>query len=265
MFTSTVGAVGRAAIEMAGGLGSLVLTGWGALMRLTRSLLPGERFRAQAATEQAYRTGVTALPIVALIAFMMGSILALQSAYQLERLGAVKYVASLVAVALTRELGPVITAIVVAGRSGSAIAAEIASMKIQEEIDALEVMGLNPTAFLVAPKLLAMMIALPLLTVLADLVGIIGGLACGVYVLGIPAGQYMDLTFESILQRDFLSGILKAFVFGVIIVTVGAWCGFRVRGGPEGVGQATTRSVVLGIFLVIAADLVATAIFYRLG
>jgi phospholipid/cholesterol/gamma-HCH transport system permease protein len=259
------GRIGRSALGMLGDLGSLTLTGVEAGARLGRSFLPGERFRTAAVVQQVYRTGATALPIVALISLMIGLILAFQSAYQLERLGAIQYVASLVAVAITRELGPVITAIVVAGRSGSSIAAEISSMKIQEELDALEVMGFNTMAYLVAPRLLAMVIALPLLTAFADVVGIIGGLLCAVGVLDISAHQYIDTARESLHMKDFVTGLIKAGVFGAIIAVVGAWCGLKVEGGPEGVGIATTRSVVLGIFLVIVADLVFTGFFYNFG
>ena len=173
------------------------------------------------------------------------------------------YVADLVAVFMTRELGPVITAIVVAGRSGSSIAAEFSTMKIQEELDALKVMGLNPSAFLLAPRLLAMLIALPILTALADLVSILGGFLCGIFVLGLSFDQYLTRTLEAVELRDFVSGLGKAVIFAVLIVSVAAWCGFTVRGGAEGVGRSTTRAVVLGIFLVIVGDLIFTGLFYK--
>jgi phospholipid/cholesterol/gamma-HCH transport system permease protein len=259
----SVGALGRAAIELAGQCGQLALTGWDGARRLVRSLLPGERFRFQAAVEQLHLMGVQAVPIVSLIALMMGLILAFQSAHQLGQLGMEIYVADLVAVSMTRELGPVITAIVVAGRSGSSIAAELSTMKIQEELDALKVMGLNPGAFLLAPRLLAMLIALPILTAIADLISIIGGLICGTFILGLSLEQYLSRTEEALVLRDFVSGLGKAGVFAVLIVSVAAWCGFQVRGGAEGVGRATTRAVVLGIFLVIVGDLIFTGLFYK--
>jgi phospholipid/cholesterol/gamma-HCH transport system permease protein len=259
------GAVGRATLSVVGGLGELSVTGFQATQRLIRSALPGERFRLQASLDQMYLVGASAVPIVALISFMIGLILAFQSAYQLERLGAERYIAALVSVAITRELGPVITAIVVAGRSGSAIAAEISSMKIQEELDALEVMGVDALAYLVSPRLLAMLITLPLLVALGDAVGIVGGLVTAVFALHQPAQLYIDTAREALHMRDFASGLIKAGVFGVVIVTVSAWCGFTVEGGPEGVGRATTRAVVLGIFLVIVADLVFTGFFYNFG
>ena len=259
------GAVGRAVISLLGGLGDLSRMSAAAIARTARSFLPGERFRGSAFLEQLHLVGSTALPIVALISLMIGLILAFQSAYTLEKLGAERYIASLVAVAITRELGPIITAIVVAGRSGSAIAAEIASMEIQEEVDALKVMGFNPISYLVAPRLLAMLVALPLLVALADLIGIVGGLLTAVLVVHQPVQMYVDTARDALELRDFVTGLVKAGVFGVVIVTVSAWCGFRVEGGPEGVGRATTRSVVLGIFLVIVADLVFTGLFYNFG
>lgn len=258
-----VAALGRASLGFVSDTGRLALTGADAAARLGRSLLPGERFRGTAAVREVFLAGASAVPIVALIGYMMGLILAFQSAYQLERLGAEAFVANLVAVALTRELGPIMTAVVVAGRSGSAITAQIASMKVQEELDALKVMGLNPVAFLVAPMLLALVVAMPLLTALSDAMGIVGGLTCGVFVLDMTPNQYLDRTTEALVMRDFASGLVKAGVFGVIIVTVAAWCGFSVEGGAEGVGRATTRSVVLSIFLVIVADLVFTGLFYN--
>lgn len=265
MLGGLTGAVGRSTLSLLGGIGDLSLTGAASLRRLVRSALPGEPFRARAVLDQMLYVGASALPIVGLIALMIGLILAFQSAHQLERLGAERYISALVAVAITRELGPVITAIVVAGRSGSAIAAAIASMKIQEELDALEVMGVNPTGYLVVPRLLAMLVTLPLLVAFADLIGILGGLLTAVFVLGQSAQVYIDTAREALEMSDFVTGLVKAAVFGLIIVIVGAWCGFRVEGGPEGVGRATTRAVVLGIFLVIVADLVFTGFFYNFG
>lgn len=262
---SPFAAVGRGVLAALGELGRITATGTVATGKLVRSALPGERFRLRTAVDQLWLMGASAVPIVALIALMMGLILAFQSAYTLERIGAEVYVANLVAVALTRELGPVITAVVMAGRSGSAIAAEVATMKVQEELDALRVMGIDPMAWLIAPKLLALLVALPLLTAFADALGILGGFACAVVVLDIDPEQYLRRTQEALLLKDFVSGLVKAFVFGGLIAAVGAWCGLRVRGGAIGVGRGTTRAVVLSILLVIAADLVFTALFYALG
>ena len=257
------GSVGRAVMSFVADVGSLAITSAEAAGQAGRAVLPGGRLRGRMVVHHVWLTGASALPIAGLIAFMIGLILALQSSYQLERLGAEQYVASLVAVAITRELGPVITAIVVAGRSGSAIAAEISSMKIQEEIDALQVMGFNVMSYLAAPRLLALLIALPLLTAACDLLGILGGLVCSVTALDIPARQYVETAREALQMKDFVTGLVKAGVFGLTIAAVGAWCGLKVEGGPEGVGRATTRAVVLGIFLIIVNDLVFTGIFYR--
>jgi phospholipid/cholesterol/gamma-HCH transport system permease protein len=207
-------------------------------------------------------TGYSAVPIVSLIAFFVGMVLAFQGAYQLEKFGATYFVAALVGVSMTRELGPLITAIVVAGRSGSAFAAEIGTMKVSEEIDALEVMGLNRVKYLVVPKSLAMMIMMPCLTLLADLAGILGGTAFGVFQLEQTFSMYVLATQDALIMRDISTGLVKSFVFGALITTVGCYEGFSVRGGAEGVGKATTSSVVVSIFLIIVADLLFTAIFY---
>ncbi len=259
-----VGAIGRSVLAFLQDVGSLSVTSARAMGHAGKSALPGGRGRIRVVIQQAWLTGASALPIAGLIAFMIGLILALQSAVQLERLGAERYVASLVSVAITRELGPVITAIVVAGRTGSAIAAEISSMKIQEELDALEVMGFNIMSYLVAPRVLALVIVLPLLTALCDLIGIIGGLVCAVTALHMPAQLYIETAREALTLKDFVTGLIKAGVFGVTIACVGVWCGLKVRGGPEGVGKATTRSVVLGIFLIVVNDLIFTGLFFRL-
>lgn len=256
------GSIGRAVLGLCAETGSLVITSAQAAAQAVRALLPGGRLRARMIIQHAWLMGASALPIAGLIAFMIGLILALQTAEQLDRFGAERYVASIVAVSITRELGPVITAIVVAGRSGSAIAAEISSMKIQEEIDALHVMGFNVMSYLASPRLIALIIALPLLTALCDLLGILGGLACAVTALDIPAQVYINTAREALHMSDFVTGLVKSAVFGATIAAVGVWCGLRVEGGPEGVGKATTRAVVLGIFLIIVNDLVFTGLFH---
>lgn len=222
----------------------------------------GRRIRWGSAMVQMVRMGVDSLPIVGTISFFVGLIIAMQSAHQLEQFGASIYVADLVGVAITRELGPLITAILVAGRCGSAVTAEIGSMRVAEELDALTVMGLNPVGFLVVPRTLALMITLPCLTVIADLLGILGGLALGVATLEIPFVAYYNETVRAVVLADFLTGLFKSLIFGLIIVLIGAWQGFNVSGGAEGVGKATTASVVSSIFMIILADLLFTALFY---
>jgi phospholipid/cholesterol/gamma-HCH transport system permease protein len=222
-------------------------------------------FRWSATVRQMVRVGVESLPIVFLIAGSVGMIVAIQASIQLKRVGATIYVADLVGVSLTRELGPLMTAIIIAGRSGSAIAAELGTMKVAEEVDALTAMGLDPVEFLVLPRVLAMGLMLPCLTVLADVVGILGGVLVARLSLGIPVGLYVDQTLRALMLKDVFSGLLKSGVFAGIIAGVGCYQGFRVESGAEGVGRRTTASVVVSIFLIVAADLVFTILFYVLG
>jgi len=206
--------------------------------------------------------GVNSIPIVATICFFVGLIMAMQAAYQLERFGASIYVADLVGVSMTRELGPLLTAIIVAGRSGSAIAAEIGTMKVNEEIDALRTMGFNPVWFLVVPRFLALLLVLPCLTLMADLVGILGGFFLAVFNLNISFIRYFNQTADALVMKDLITGLVKTVFFATIIAQVGAYQGFIVKGGAEGVGKSTTTSVVTSIFLIIVADLITTMIFY---
>jgi phospholipid/cholesterol/gamma-HCH transport system permease protein len=202
------------------------------------------------------------VPIIAVISLFVGIILALQAAYQLKKVGALIYVADLVGVSLTRELSPILTAIIVAGRSGSAFAAEIGSMKAAEEIDALVTMGINPVRFLVVPKLLALLIMLPALTIFSDFIGILGGFLLSITELGLHPYNYFQQTVNALVMTDVVTGLVKAVAFSVIITIVGAYQGFRVEGGAEEVGRRTTASVVTSIFLVIVFDLFFTTLFY---
>lgn len=226
------------------------------------SPLRGKPLRFRAAISEMVKAGYNAVPIVSVIAFFVGIILALQAAYQLKKVGALIYVANLVGVSLTRELGPILTAIIVAGRSGSAFAAEIGSMKAAEELDALTTMGINPFRFLVVPKLIALMVMLPALTMLADAIGIFGGFLLSTTLLEIHPVNYFQQTVNALLVKDVMTGLVKALVFGVIVTLVGAYQGFRVEGGAEEVGLRTTASVVSSIFLIIVSDLFFTALFY---
>ena len=222
----------------------------------------GKKLRWHLTFVQMVRIGVNSVGIVSIISFCVGLIIAMQAAYQLERFGAAIYVADLVGVSMTRELGPLITAIVIAGRSGSAIAAEIGTMKVAEEIDALKTMALNPIGYLVVPRTLAMLIVLPCLTVLADMIGITGGFVLAVVNLKLPFIAYFNQTADAILFKDFITGLIKSFFFALIIAQIGAYQGFSVSGGAEGVGKSTTASVVSSIFLIIFADLLFTMLFY---
>jgi phospholipid/cholesterol/gamma-HCH transport system permease protein len=216
----------------------------------------------QRAIHEAMAAGVGAIPILSLISFFVGVIIALQGAYELQRLGATQLVSSLVAIAITRELGPLITAIVVIGRSGSAFAAEIGTMRVTEELDALETMALDPIAFLVVPKFLAMAVMLPCLAIWADLMGVLGGSLFGVFGGGYTFGGYMLATRDALLLRDISSGVLKSLVFGIVITAAGCYEGFTTGAGADEVGRSTTSAVVISILLVILIDLVFTALFY---
>jgi phospholipid/cholesterol/gamma-HCH transport system permease protein len=207
-----------------------------------------------------YDTGVRSIPIVILIAALVGVILVLQTAYQLQRYGQLNLVAGLVAVSVVRELGPLLTAILVTGRVGAAFTAELGTMKVSEEILALEVMAVNPIGFLVAPRFLALLLMLPCLTILADTMGLVGGLVIGTTVFGISMNAYVHTTLVWLLFADIFSGLVKSVVFAVIIVMVGCYRALVVEGGPEGVGQATMAAVVMSIVLIIVADSIFTAI-----
>lgn len=226
------------------------------------SPLKGKKIRFRASISEMVRAGYHSVPIVAVISLFLGVILALQAAYQLRRFGALIYVANLVGVSITRELGPILTAIIVAGRSGSAFAAEIGSMKAAEEIDALISMGINPVRFLVVPKLIALMVMLPALTIFSDCIGILGGFLLSITALEIHPYNYFQQTINALLIKDILTGLMKAWAFSIVITIVGAYEGFKVEGGAEEVGRRTTASVVSSIFLVIVFDLFFTTLFY---
>jgi len=225
----------------------------------------GHALKWQSAIHQMVIAGFDALPIVSLISIFIGLVLALQGAHELQKLGGASYVPALVGISVTRELGPLITAIVVAGRSGSAFAAEIGTMKVSEELDALEVMGLNSVRFLVVPKYLALLLMMPCLTILSDLAGILGGGIFAIGQLGQTFPTFVFATRDALEMSDISTGLIKSLVFGFIITKVGCFEGFSVRGGAEGVGKATTSSVVVSIFLIIFADVLFTALFYYTG
>jgi phospholipid/cholesterol/gamma-HCH transport system permease protein len=222
----------------------------------------GQRLRPQRALHQAMTVGVGAIPIVSLITFFVGLIMALQSAYELRRLGAIQFVADAVAISIIRELGPLITAIIVIGRSGSAFAAEIGTMKVTEEVDALETMAMRPVAFLVTPKFLAMLVMVPCLTIWADMMGVMGGCLFGVVGANFTFMSYLRATRDALVVNDIMTGLVKSALFAVVITAVGCQEGFSTGAGAEEVGRSTTTAVVRSIFLVIAVDLVFTALFY---
>ena len=210
------------------------------------------------------RAGVDGLPIVGLISLLLGLILAFMSSLQLKQFGANIYVASLLAIAIVKELGPIMTAILVAGRSGSAFAAEIGTMMVNEEVDALTTMGFSPVRFLAVPKVLATMIVVPLLTLYADFFGILGGLIVGVMGLDLTAYTYLKETQRSLSLMDIIPSLIKAGVFAMLIAGIGCQRGFEVRGGAEAVGAATTSAVVAAIFLIIVTDSAFALVFQYL-
>ncbi|MDE3179422.1 MAG: ABC transporter permease [Acidobacteriota bacterium] len=222
----------------------------------------GGRLRPQRAIHQAMAVGIEAVPIVSLISFFVGLIIALQSAYELGRLGAIRFVADAVAISIVRELGPLITAIIVIGRSGSAFAAEIGTMEVTEEVDALETMAIRPVAFLVAPKFLAMLVMLPCLTIWADVMGVMGGCVFGIAGANFTLLSYIQATRDALAFGDIVTGLVKSALFSVVITAVGCKEGFSTGAGAEEIGRSTTAAVVKSIFLVIAVDLVFTALFY---
>ena len=209
-------------------------------------------------------TGINALPIVTLIGFLMGIILAFQGTIPLKRYGAELLVAQLVSLSLLRELGPLMTAVILAGRSASAFAAELGTMKINEEIDALNTMGLDPVKFLILPRVIAAVLMSPFLCIYFILIGLIGG---GVVVisLGYPIGTYLSQIQASVTYLDLIGGLFKSFVFGVLVIGIGCLRGLQTRSGSSAVGDSTTSAVVSGIILIAIADGIFSFVYYTLG
>jgi len=189
-------------------------------------------------------------------------VIGIQSAYQLVQIGAGSYAADIVALSMVREIGPLMSAIVMAGRSGAAVTAELGTMKVSEEIEALQVMGINPVRYLITPRLLAMLIMLPCITVLCQLVGMFGGYLFGHFSLNIPTEIYIQKTFDALVLKDFWTSIIKSGVFAALVGTIACYCGFSVQGGAEGVGKSTTKSVVTSMVMIIVADCLLTGVFY---
>jgi len=212
---------------------------------------------------QAMQIGVLATPIVIVLCFSVGMMLAIQGLETLKPYGAQAQVVTGIAVSVTREFSALITGIIVAGRSGSAITARIGTMKESQEVDALQVIGINPVRYLAAPALLAMIVAMPVLTIFGDLMGMLGGGVYTAYELGMPIEIYMGRSFEVINTFDVMQGIFKSIVFAVLIVIVSVLNGFQVKGGAEGVGLATTRSVVMSISVIVIADMIFTFFLTR--
>ncbi|MEY3011754.1 MAG: hypothetical protein RIT45_489 [Pseudomonadota bacterium] len=259
---SAIDQLGARTAELAGalaGLGSLFAD---AAWFTGTTLLRRHRIRPGALTWELSAIGSQALGVVGLIAFLVGGTMALQSAAQLRRFGADLFVVDLIALSMLRELGPLMAAIVVAGRSGSAIAAELGTMVVTEEVDALRTLGLDPVRFLVVPKLLAFTVAQPLLALFADALGVLGGLAVAVLYLDIGPGAFFARLEQQIALADLLSGLGKSVIFAWLICLIGAFYGLHTRGGAEAVGRSTTASVVAGIFAVVVADAIASILLW---
>ncbi len=223
-----------------------------------------KQWRLTSVARHVYDTGIAAIPIVALIGFLIAVILAYMGAQQLRKFGADIFVVDLVTVGVLRELGVLLTAIIVAGRSGSAFAAEIGAMCLNEEVDALRAIGVDPYEVLVVPRLLGLMIALPLLTIIADVIGLTGGALLCHLLLDMPLTQFLNRANEAIASTTFWVGMVKAPIFALLIAISGTWCGLRVRGSSRQLGRYTTLAVVESIFLVILADALFAVIFMKM-
>ena len=224
---------------------------------------PG-RIRWQDTLVVAERAGVDALPIVALISFIVGLVMAFQAAIPMKMFGAEIYVANLIGIAMVRELGPLMTAIVLSGRSASAFAAEIGTMKINEEIDALTIMGFDPVKFLIVPRVIASTVITPMLAVFANLMGILGG-AVVILSFGYPIDAYYNQIVGFVTWGDFTGGIVKCFIFGILIAATGCIKGYQTKQGPSAVGEATTQAVVSSIVLIAVFDGIFSVVYYYLG
>ena len=258
------GSRAAALLEFLGALGLLLRD---TVMAIPRGLLGkrGRRLAWRNLWAQMVRVGVRSIPIVMLVLFCIGAILALQMAPVLKEYGATSQTANIISVAVFRELGPLLSAIVLTGFAGASIAAEIGTMVVSEEIEALEAEAISPIRFLVLPRVLATTVMMISVAVVGDLTGILGGMVVSSYFLDISAVQYVHRTFEAVRVHDFVTGLIKAGVFGMLISAMACMLGLRVTGGAQGVGVATTRTVVLTIVALIIVDLMFTAMFYYYG
>ena len=256
--------IGR--ITHAGLRGLIEITGFFGLVvaRLARTLIRPSRLRATALVFHMQQAGLNAMPIVALMAFLIGIVLAYQGADQLQQFGAEVFVVDLIAISVLRELGILLTAIIVAGRSASAFTAAIGSMKMREEVDAMRTLGLDPVEVLVLPRVLALVVFLPLLGFLADVTGLFGGALMSWYELGISPGVFRTRLLDTDVSH-YVVGLVKAPFFAVIIGVIGCYQGLRVEGNAESLGRLTSRAVVQAIFMVILADATFSIFFATVG
>jgi len=249
---------GRELVALVGFIGEVTVTA-------VRNSWRPRRFRIVSLTNQLERAGLNAIPIIMLMTFLIGIVIAYQGSVQLRSLGFEILTIDMLAITILRELGVLLTAIMIAGRSGSAFTAEIGTMKVNEEIAAMQALGLDPVEILVLPRILALIVAVPILTVFADIIGLLGGAAMAVVTMDMSTTQFMGRLAEAAELRHFVVGLVKAPAFAFLIGIVGCYEGLRVSGGADSVGKMTTRAVVLSIFLVIVADAVFSIMFASMG
>ncbi len=252
-----IAALGRAVLSALQGVGAVVLFALEGVSHLFRPPFYGRLF-----LRQVVEIGYFSLPVVALTAFFTGMVLALQTYTGFARFNAEGAVANVVVLSITRELGPVIAGLMVAGRIGASFAAEIGTMRVTDQIDALTTLSTNPMKYLVAPRLLAGAIALPFLVLIADTLGVMGGWLIGTAKLGFSSAGYLRATLDFMQTMDVVSGLVKASVFGFVIALMGCWCGYNSRGGAQGVGAAATSAVVISSILILALDYIITEMFF---
>jgi phospholipid/cholesterol/gamma-HCH transport system permease protein len=261
--TNALAATGRWIFAILNYLGGLTYLFYDGLWWAVAGPLKGKgKIRRQETFYQMTRISVRSFGIVSLVIFFVGMILAFQMAYVLKTLGVVGYVADIIGVAMVREMGPLLVGMVMTGYAGAAIAAEIGTMVVSEEVIALESSALNPIRFLVVPRLLAAMIMMPMVAMVGIYVGIFGGFVVAVWILDMDKIKYLQRTIEALTRTDLISGLIKAEIFGVLIACIACHEGLSVTGGAEGVGRATTNAVVRSIIAIIVSDLIFTAIFY---
>jgi phospholipid/cholesterol/gamma-HCH transport system permease protein len=256
MFT-WIGAIGRVIIDFISEMGQTLL-----LFATTLVWLVRPPFRLKITFKQMERVGIDSLPVILITATFTGLVLALQSYTGFKRFNAESMVGTVVALSMTRELGPVLTGLIVAGRVGSSMAAELGTMKVTEQIDALYTLATDPVKYLIVPRFLAGMIMLPLLAIICDITGIMGGFLISVNLLGANPTVYLRRTWLYLELNDIYTGLFKACVFGMIIAMIGCYQGFYTSGGAEGVGKATTKAVVVSSMLILVFDYILTAFFF---
>jgi phospholipid/cholesterol/gamma-HCH transport system permease protein len=257
---SFAAAAGRRVIELSAFLGGLARFVAATFRAVSRRGLP-----LKVVTQQVYEIGYRSLPLTAIAALAIGVVMALQTMTLLKKFGVMQYVAVGVGLGMTRELGPVVTALMVAGRAGSGISAELGSMQVTRQIDALRILAVDPQRFLVATRVAACMISLPLLTAISDLLGVIGGALVATTLGGVTLAGYIDTTLYYVTLADLLSGLGKTVVFGLIIGSTGAYFGYRTTGGTTGVGRSTTQTVVAASLMIFVSDVLMTQLLVILG